>query len=206
MARLKDEGIDKIGIAVDCATPELFDKIRGRGVSGPHRWERYFGHVKEAVDILGYRNTGAHLMIGLGETERESIKFMQDIYDMGATIHLFSFYPEGGSAMENHPQADLEQYRANQIARYLFHEELSKYSDMTFDDNGRVTNFGMSWDQLKEVISDGNAFETSGCSGCNRPFSNETPDQAMNGEFRNYPFPPEPGDMKIVLSQLSRWQ
>ncbi|UCH88349.1 MAG: radical SAM protein, partial [Thermoplasmata archaeon] len=36
MEKLKAEGIDKIGIAVDCATEELFDDIRGRGTKGPH--------------------------------------------------------------------------------------------------------------------------------------------------------------------------
>jgi biotin synthase len=205
MKRLKAEGIDKIGIAVDCATPELFEDMRGSKVKGPHRWGRYLENIKAAVDIMGHRNAGVHLMIGLGETERESIKFMQEIYDMGGTIHLFSFYPEGGSELEDHPQADLEQYRANQIARYLLHEGLTNYGKMKFDEEDKVLDFGLDPNKLKEVLSDGKAFETSGCSGCNRPFSNETPDQAMNGEFRNYPFQPNHEDIEIVFSQLSRW-
>lgn len=205
MERLKAEGIDKIGIAVDCATPQLFDQIRGRGASGPHRWERYLDGIKNAVDIMGYRNIGAHLIIGLGETEGEAIRFIQDTYDTGATIHLFSFYPEPDSAMENHPQADLEQYRAIQIARYLIHEGLSSYDRMQFDETGRVTHFGLEPEKLKEVLSDGMAFVTSGCSGCNRPFANETPDQAFEGKWRNYPFQPETEDMEIIYSQLDRW-
>jgi biotin synthase len=38
----RDAGVDKIGVAIDLATPELFDKFRGGGVSGPHKWERYW--------------------------------------------------------------------------------------------------------------------------------------------------------------------
>jgi len=43
---------------------------------------------------------------------------------------------------------------------------------------------------------------TTGCSGCNRPFANETPTQAMQGLFRNYPFPPDPKDIQIIQNQL----
>ena len=38
----KEGGADMIGIAVDCATSHLFEKIRGETVNGPHRWERYW--------------------------------------------------------------------------------------------------------------------------------------------------------------------
>ncbi|MFL7807311.1 MAG: hypothetical protein AB8I80_01700, partial [Anaerolineae bacterium] len=44
---LKDAGADKIGVAIDLATPELFDKHRGRGVGGPHQWERYIRCLTE---------------------------------------------------------------------------------------------------------------------------------------------------------------
>lgn len=205
MERLKTEGIDKIGVAVDCATEELFDDIRGHGAKGPHRWERYLEGIKHGIDILGYRNVGAHLIIGLGETEQEAIRFMQAIYDLGGTIHLFSFYPESGSALGDHPQADLKQYRAAQIARYLIHEGISNFDKMKFDSEGRVTDFGMVPGELKDALSDGTAFITSGCSGCNRPFANETPDQAFIGEWRNFPFSPNEEDMEIVFGQLDRW-
>ena len=39
LAELKRAGAEMCGIAVDCATPELFDALRGRGMQGPHRWE-----------------------------------------------------------------------------------------------------------------------------------------------------------------------
>lgn len=205
MERLKAEGIDKIGIAVDCATEEIFDSIRGKSAGGPHTYKKYLDGFRDAVDIMGYRNAGVHLMIGLGESEQDAIRFIQDIYDIGGTIHLFSFFPEEGSVMQSTAQPPLEQYRAVQIARYLIHNGVTNYNKMEFDDQNRVVHFGISWPELKDVLKDGKAFETSGCSGCNRPYSNETPDQAFNGEFRNYPFEPNSEDMEIVYSQLSRW-
>ena len=38
---LKDAGADKIGVALDLATPELFERYRGAG-SGPHHWRKYW--------------------------------------------------------------------------------------------------------------------------------------------------------------------
>ncbi|MGZ3559960.1 MAG: radical SAM protein, partial [Thermodesulfobacteriota bacterium] len=38
LAAMKNSGADRIGIAIDAATPELFDQLRGKGVEGPHQW------------------------------------------------------------------------------------------------------------------------------------------------------------------------
>ena len=35
---MREAGADKVGIAVDLATEELFDRYRGSGVHGPHTW------------------------------------------------------------------------------------------------------------------------------------------------------------------------
>ena len=50
---MKAEGADKIGVAIDLATPELFDRYRGKAVSGPHRWEKYWEILTQAIDIFG---------------------------------------------------------------------------------------------------------------------------------------------------------
>ena len=64
-------GADKIGVALDLATPALFDKYRGKEVSGPHRWETYWQFLKDGLSVFGTKNVGAHLMVGMGETEKE---------------------------------------------------------------------------------------------------------------------------------------
>ena len=36
LAEIKEAGADIVTVAVDVATPELFDRYRGRGIGGPH--------------------------------------------------------------------------------------------------------------------------------------------------------------------------
>jgi len=205
---LKRAGADKIGVAVDAATPELFEKYRGKGVRGPHWWEKYWQTVEDSVDVFGRFEVGIHLIVGLGETEREIIDTIQKAYDMGALTHLFSFFAEEGSLMQDHLQPPIGQYRRVQLARYLINKGMDRVEEMTFDREGRVTNFGVSEATLDEVANSGLSFMTSGCDGknmenaCNRPFSNCTPYQAYVGELRNYPFTPIEEDLQIIRKQL----
>jgi len=54
----REAGADKIGVAIDLATPGLFDRYRGAGVGGPHRWETYWNTLSNAIDIFGRGNAG----------------------------------------------------------------------------------------------------------------------------------------------------
>lgn len=209
LRRSKELGADKIGVAVDAATRELFDKLRGKGVGAPLMWDKYWRVVEEAVDVFGPYNVGVHFIVGLGETEREMVEAIQRAYDIGALTHLFSFFPEEGSLMEDHPQPPIGQYRRIQLARYLINKGIARAEDMEFDDRDRLVSFGVEQTTLNEVIDSGLPFMTSGCpsknreNACNRPFSNCTPYQAMIGELRNFPFRPTPEDIAIIRRQLA---
>jgi len=204
----KGAGADKVGIAIDTATPELFHKLRGRGVSGPHKWERYWATVEEAVQVFGRRNVGIHLIVGLGETEEETIEIIHRAYSMGALTHLFSFFPEEGSLMHQHKQPPIGTYRRVQLARYLINKGMTSADRMKFDGDGKVVGFGIDKNALENVIGSGLPFMTSGCStknmdnACNRPFSDSTPYQAYVGELRNFPFAPDEKDVRIIRNQL----
>lgn len=208
LVQLKEAGADKIGVAVDAATPELFDKFRGKGVKGPHKWEKYWRTVQESVEVFGIYEVGVHLIVGLGETEKEIVETIQKAHDMGALTHLFSFFPENGSLMQDYPQPPVGQYRRVQLARYLINKGLINFNKITFDSEGRVTGFNIDSGVLDRVIESGVPFMTSGCAGktlenaCNRPFSNSTPYQAYVGEMRNYPFTPVETDIEIIRKQL----
>jgi len=206
---LKKAGADMIGVAVDAATPELFDELRGRGVKGPHRWDKYWSVIEDAIEEFGKYMVGIHLVVGLGETEEEMIKTIQKAESMGAHTHLFSFFPEEGSLMEDRPQPPIGQYRRVQLARYLINYKLSTADAMTFDSEGKVIDFGLSLEVLQDTVSIGVPFMTSGCSGetkecvCNRPFGNSTPSQALEGHMRNFPFKLNKDDVETVMEQLS---
>ena len=201
MRRIKDAGADRVGIAIDTATEPLFDSLRGSGTGGPHKWQRYFQAVDEAVAVFGKYNVGVHLIVGLGETEKEMVQIIDDCYRKGALTHLFSFFPEQGSALTDHPRPDLDSYRRIQLARYLINEDSRCYSDFAFAPDGKLIDFGID---ISPYIEKGIPFMTSGCPGrdgmmaCNRPFSNERPSEPM----RNYHFIPNDDDKRLIASQL----
>ena len=202
--RFTENGADMIGIAVDCATPHLFEKIRGEAVKGPHKWERYWKYYEEALEIFGKRKAGVHLIVGLGETEREMIETIQKAYDMGGSTHLFSFFPECNSLLSQHPQPLVGQYRRVQLARFLIDEGISRIDNFSFDSFGKLIDFGILQDNLSSIIETGTPFMTSGCPGrdgevaCNRPYANCLP----GPEIRNFPFPPEKEDIQKINKEL----
>lgn len=202
MIAIKKAGADRVGIAVDTATESLFEKFRGSNVRGPHKWERYWESLEEAVDVFGRYNVGVHLIVGLGETEKEMVSVIDKAYKLGALTHLFSFFPEAGSQMESFVQPTVENYRRIQLARYLINEGIIKAGQVEYDKDDNIIGFGID---AEPYIKQGIAFMTSGCPGrdgflaCNRPFGNERPSQTM----RNYPFIPEEEDIALIRSQVS---
>ncbi len=201
---MKKTGAGWVGIAIDAATPELFDQLRGSGVGGPHRWDHYWKVVEMATSVFEKFHVGIHLIVGLGETEKEMAEAIQKGQDMEAHTHLFSFFPEKGSPMEEYPPPPLGQYRRIQLARWIINEGLGSARQMKFDENGRLIDFGMD---IEPLIQMGEPFMTSGCPGrdgkvaCNRPYGNERP----SGPIRNFPFIPEKEDIEEIKNQLEYW-
>jgi biotin synthase len=201
LVAMKKAGADRVGIAIDAATPELFDRLRGKGVGGPHQWDHYWDVLRMAVNVFRRFHAGIHLIVGLSETEEEMVAAIQKGQSMGAFTHLFSFFPEKGSPMEKHPPPPLDQYRRIQLARWIINESLGSASQMRFDEKGRLIDFGMD---VEPLIQTGEAFMTSGCPGrdgkvaCNRPYGNERPSEPI----RNFPFMPEADDIKEIRKQL----
>ena len=201
MQRIKEAGADRVGIAIDAATHALFDSLRGSGVGGPHTWERYHQALEEAVFIFGRYKAGVHLIVGLGETEKEMVKIIGDCYEKGVLTHLFSFYPEAGSFLENLERPSIGQYRRIQLATYLINKEICKPHEFHYSAEGKILDFGID---INPYIEKGLPFMTSGCPGkdgimaCNRPYSNERPSEAI----RNFHFMPNDDDKKDIREQI----
>lgn len=206
LLQLKRNGADRVGIAVDCANPVLFEKYRGKDVRGPHRWDTYWQTIDQAIEIFGKYRVGVHLIVGMGETEKEMLHLIQHIFDGGANTHLFSFFPEKDSQMANHVPPPLGQYRRIQLGRFLIEEEKVKIGTFSFDEWDRITSFAIPDDELSQVINSGKPFLTSGCPdgkgrmACNRPYANCAP----GPQIRNYPFGPTKEDVLSIREQI--WQ
>ncbi|KAF5085362.1 Radical SAM superfamily protein [anaerobic digester metagenome] len=204
LEELRDAGADKIGVAIDLATPELFDHYRGSGVGGPHSWKRYWQCLGESLDIFGKGMAGAHFMVGMGETEQDMCRAMQRVHDMGGNTHLFSFFPEGGSPLAHRLPPPIDQYRRIQLARWLIDNDHAHERFFTYNDRRALTGYGLSKGDLDAVIDTGEPFRTCGCTGrdgevaCNRPYANSRPGPGI----RNYPFKPEEADVRHIRLQM----
>lgn len=206
LVAMRNAGADIFTVALDAATPGIFERTRGRTVGGPHRWEGYWLALEWAAEVFGPRQFGAHLICGMGETEREFLAQCQRVLDMEGHTHLFAFFPETGSAMEDRPPVDPGQWRRVQLARYLMEYRGIRLDDMAFDEAGRVADFGVTAMEVETTIEQGTAFRTSGCPGpdapdlsaCNRPYGDSGPT-----DIRSFPFAPDARDIAVVRRQMA---
>jgi biotin synthase len=205
VAQLHGLGADIFTVALDAATPALFDRTRGKGVQSPHSWAKYWEILEAARDIFGPEKFGAHLIVGMGETEHEVLSVVQHLTDMGGHSHMFCFFPEQGSLMDHLPATPRDQWRRVQLARYLIDYCGVRIDQMAFDEDGRVADFGLPGGELDAVIASGIAFRTSGCPGkfqddisaCDRPYGDSPP-----SNIASYPFQPNKTDIRKIRGQL----
>jgi biotin synthase-related radical SAM superfamily protein len=198
MHRLAEAGTNRIGIALDAATEKLFTQIKGSVAGGPYNWENQFKQMQEAIKVFGKGNVTTHLIIGLGETEKEAVSIIQQSVNMNVLPALFAFTPIRGTALENNPQPKIETYRRIQLARHLILNGTAHYENMRFDADGQITDFNVKKETLKSIVETGEPFLTSGCPDCNRPFYNEKP----SGPIYNYPRNLHPEEIATIKQQL----
>ena len=204
LIRMRDLGADIFTVALDAVTPAIFDRTRGRGVDSPHRYDKYWQAIEWAAEVYGPEKFGAHLICGMGETEREILEVAQKIRDLGGHNHMFAFFPERGSLMEDWPAVDRGQWRRVQLARFLIDYRGKRVEDMAFDEAGRVVDFGVPKEALEQEIAAGTPFRTSGCPGkddevsaCNRPYGDSSPTDILS-----FPFAPAKRDLAAIRRQM----
>lgn len=191
---LKDAGVERLGIALDAATENIFEKIKGEKAGCSYAWQNQFEQLSWALSFFGRGNVSTHFIVGLGETEKEIVQIIQQCFDMGVLPALFAFTPVHGTVLEKHPKPSFEIYRRVQLARYLIVKKIARFDGMRFSDDERLIDFGVTNVSLKEIISTGTPFLTSGCPDCNRPFYNEKP----SGPLYNFPKEVELKDIEEI--------
>lgn len=187
---LKKLGVNELVIPLDAATPELFERIKGKSAGGPYSWETHMDGIRRAARV--FEKVGTHLIIGLGESDEDAIRVIAELWKSKANPALFSYTYIPGAQHIIHEATEegiIKHFRTVQLARHLIVEEIADYSDMRFE-NGVLIDFGVGSDAIFKIIEDGAAFQTSGCSDCNRPMANETFSKIYN-------FPRKPNDMDI---------
>ena len=161
-------GAEIVSVSIDAASPELFKKIRGGS----------FDRTLELLDDMAREFPGrvaTHIIIGLGETEREVAWILDWLYRRNIIVALFAFTPVKGTALENMERPSLEDYRRVQVLRFLFEKGMIRFEDLEFDERGKVKDFKVDLDSLDLK----RAFLTSGCPDCTRPYYNESPGKVL---------------------------
>ncbi|QJW48689.1 radical SAM protein [bacterium BFN5] len=101
---LIERGAERICIALDGATPEVFCQVKEGDWT--RRWELL---SQCASEFSGRAST--HLMVGLGETEEEMVNTIADCVAQGITVGLFAFTPIRGTAWFDRQPPPIGQYR-----------------------------------------------------------------------------------------------
>ncbi|MHA1188510.1 MAG: radical SAM protein, partial [Candidatus Heimdallarchaeota archaeon] len=116
-------------------------KGENRGVD--FSWQDLDKTLQDAIDVFGNRFVSTHLIIGLDETEKEAIEFMQKFHNQKITIGLFAFTPVKGTDLEKKPQPKIDSYRRIQLARSLIISGKTSLSKMKFSNEGRIIDYGI---------------------------------------------------------------
>ncbi|WP_078060333.1 radical SAM protein [Desulfotomaculum copahuensis] len=185
-------GVEIIGLPLDAATPGLYREIKGGS------WEHSLALLAESARLLPGR-TGTHLIIGLGESEEEAVRLLAHLVSLGVRTGLFAFTPVRGTALAGRAQPAPDSYRRIQAAHYLLRTGRVRPEQLSFR-GGRLIDFGLPAGELAAELASGEAFRTSGCPDCNRPFYNERP----GGVIYNYPRPLTPDEAERENAMLLR--
>lgn len=197
LVKLKEAGVERIGIGVDAATKSLFEKIKS-----PFSWEKTLKLIDEALRIFGRGRVSVHLIYGLGERDIDFIKLMLKLNNRGIRIGLFAFTPMEGTRLANRKPPEQSKYRAIQLSHFLITKHSATMRNFQFDENGDLTKIIFPRDLLLKIIRSGDPFITKGCPNCNRPFYNEPPRRPLY----NYPtIDMAKKDLMIIMQQLKSY-
>jgi biotin synthase len=187
-ARLFSAGAERISFPLDAAAPGIFRKVKGgdysaclRGLIGAAR--RHPGRIM------------THLIAGLGESEEELIGLIVELAEKNIGTGLFAFTPVRGTPMQNAPAPEISSYRRVQLAHFLARS--GAFRDFEFS-GGRLRLEAVP-EHLRSPGALGEAFRTSGCPDCNRPYYNERP----GGPWYNFPRPMTPDEIREALREAA---
>ncbi len=185
LEEFKGLGVDYIGVGLDAASERLFKEIKP-----DFEWDEMWGFAERVVEIFGEGRAVIHLIVGLGETDRELVEVFERAYSIGADVSLFAFTPIRGTRLENLKPPSVERYRRVQLARWLVERGMD---DAIVFEGDMIAGFDLSGEELRRIPPE--VFSTHGCPACNRPYYNERPGK----EPYNFPFPPKKENLDLIL-------
>lgn len=160
-----DLGVDRLGFSVDVIDPQAYTTIRGGNM------ERDLMLLFQLAKTFPGKLT-THLIIGLGETQSQTLKLMQQMIDHEITIGLFAFTPMQGTALSHLPPPSLTKYRQIQWAYNEMKARRLREETVVYQSDGSILSPVLNPDESKIGKK---AFHTCGCAHCSRLYYNDRP-------------------------------
>jgi radical SAM protein (TIGR04043 family) len=100
-ARMRDDGIDALGMHLEAVTPE----VRARIMPGKAQVsvERYFDAFAAAVPVFGRGQVSSYILAGLGDSKEAILGACEKLIALGVYPFVVPFVPISGTPMESHP-------------------------------------------------------------------------------------------------------
>jgi radical SAM protein (TIGR04043 family) len=99
--RMKDDGIDALGMHLEAVTPE----VRARVMPGKAQVSvaRYFDAFAAAVPVFGRGQVSTYILAGLGDPKEAILAACEKLIALGVYPFVVPFVPISGTPLESHP-------------------------------------------------------------------------------------------------------
>jgi len=100
-ARMKEAGIDALGMHLEAVTPQVRQRIMpGKAQVSV---ERYFEAFAAAVPVFGRGQVSTYILAGLGDTTEDILAICERLVSIGVYPFVVPFVPIAGTPLESHP-------------------------------------------------------------------------------------------------------
>ena len=100
-ARMKEAGVDALGMHLEAVTPEVRARIMPGKASVP--LEKYFSSFAAAVEVFGRGQVSTYILAGLGDTVEAILDMSARLVALGVYPFVVPFVPVSGTPLESHP-------------------------------------------------------------------------------------------------------
>ncbi len=102
--RLKDAGVDSLGMHLEAVTDEVRARIMPGKASVP--LSRYFSAFEAAVKVFGHGQVSTYILAGLGDSEDAIATMSETLAALGVYPFVVPFVPIDGTPLASHAKPD----------------------------------------------------------------------------------------------------
>jgi radical SAM protein (TIGR04043 family) len=132
LLKLKDSGVDTLGIHIETCDPDIFRKVcPGKALLDFEYYEKMWGH---AVDIFGKNQVSSFVIIGLGESDESILNGAKWMTSNGVIPFVVPLRPIPETPLENAmpPSPERMTYLYDEVSRILKQNDLNPNKRMTY--------------------------------------------------------------------------